>query len=477
MVAVRRGTAMQAAVLPMLVVVASIALHGTWAIDDAGISWAYAHNLATGRGSVAYPGGPVGEGFSNPLWVLALAGAESVGLRADLSAKTLGLVAGALGVVLTPFLVRELDVEARLLVGTTLATSASWALWSAAGLETALVGVLLVATTLAARSSALASATGLAALASLTRPEGALLAVGALVAGRAAPRTLVGPVAAVALWTGLRLSTYGLWFPLPAYVKMSVDAGSLVTGVVYTIGALSSLGALTVLGLATVQANRRRDVARDLAPVGMAIVFCLVSGGDWMRHGRFLVPVIPFLIAAVVPLVYDWAGRGSYGVLFTALAASPQLVEGVLARMAPPLPMSVQIRQGEVLRRIGRSACGDSFPYVATPDVGGVLWTQPGLRVADLGGLTEPDLVGKLPQTYWPTRLTEQPVHTIYLHGSWPDRTGLGDDVLRHAGYRRVCRRGDTDRAPTMWVHRRCDLALEGADLEVVEYWCLNGGR
>jgi hypothetical protein len=44
-----------------------------WIVDDAGISFAYARNLAQGHGLTAWPGTPPVEGFSNFLWTLILA--------------------------------------------------------------------------------------------------------------------------------------------------------------------------------------------------------------------------------------------------------------------------------------------------------------------------------------------------------------------------------------------------------------------
>lgn len=49
------------------------ALLGDWIMDDAGISYAYAGNLAGGHGLVSQPGRPPVEGFSNFLWVVLLA--------------------------------------------------------------------------------------------------------------------------------------------------------------------------------------------------------------------------------------------------------------------------------------------------------------------------------------------------------------------------------------------------------------------
>jgi len=43
-----------------------------WVIDDAGISYVYARNLASGHGLVSQPGLEPVEGYSNPLWIFLL---------------------------------------------------------------------------------------------------------------------------------------------------------------------------------------------------------------------------------------------------------------------------------------------------------------------------------------------------------------------------------------------------------------------
>ena len=47
--------------------------YASWLIDDAGISFAYARNLAGGFGLTAQPGVAPVEGFSNPLWTACVA--------------------------------------------------------------------------------------------------------------------------------------------------------------------------------------------------------------------------------------------------------------------------------------------------------------------------------------------------------------------------------------------------------------------
>src|SRR5262245_37549022 len=61
------------AAVPFLIYIAHALLFGGWIVDDAGISFAYARNLAQGHGLVSQPGLPPVEGYSNFLWVLLMA--------------------------------------------------------------------------------------------------------------------------------------------------------------------------------------------------------------------------------------------------------------------------------------------------------------------------------------------------------------------------------------------------------------------
>jgi hypothetical protein len=45
---------------------------GGWLADDAGISFAYAHNFIRGHGFIPQVGAPRVEGFSTPLWTVLL---------------------------------------------------------------------------------------------------------------------------------------------------------------------------------------------------------------------------------------------------------------------------------------------------------------------------------------------------------------------------------------------------------------------
>jgi hypothetical protein len=143
----RQGTGWWVLALPLAVLLLHAFLYGSWIVDDAGISFVYARNLAAGNGLVSQPGLPPVEGFSNFLWVLALAPAFLVRLFDPvLTPKilALSLVAGAF-----VFLRGALDAVtggARAAAFTALlllALNTSFVAWAVSGLENPLYAFLL----------------------------------------------------------------------------------------------------------------------------------------------------------------------------------------------------------------------------------------------------------------------------------------------------------------------------------------------
>jgi arabinofuranosyltransferase len=214
--------------------------------DDAFISFRYACNLAHGYGLVFNPGFERVEGYSNFLWVLLLAGFERVGIRPETAAQGLSIAAtvGLWGLVAW-FGYRLVPRDAPRWLGAVpvvlLAATRSVAVWSTSGLETRLFELLVVAAALrlvVEVESALAArpsrplAAGLFALATLTRPDGLLIALAALTTAGvclAARRRLdirraaVSAAVFVVLVGGhyaFRRLYYGEWLPNTYYAKV-----------------------------------------------------------------------------------------------------------------------------------------------------------------------------------------------------------------------------------------------------------------
>lgn len=118
-----------------------------WIIDDAGISFVYARNLAAGHGLVSQPGVPPVEGFSNPLWVFILAPFFAVGLfHPFIVPKALSILfVGVSFFFIHRIVQRFTDVRFTLSLAVLffLATNASFVIWTCSGLENPLFVALI----------------------------------------------------------------------------------------------------------------------------------------------------------------------------------------------------------------------------------------------------------------------------------------------------------------------------------------------
>ena len=156
----------------------------TWFIEDAAISFAYARNWADGEGLVPFPGGERLEGYSNPTWVGLLALFELFGIESFHSSKVMQVVLAVLTVPLTYLLAREAsprpDSGVPLVAAGFLATSTTFAIWGASGLENALFSFVLAAALLRSavdiRRESFPWAALLWMLLAITRPEAILYA-------------------------------------------------------------------------------------------------------------------------------------------------------------------------------------------------------------------------------------------------------------------------------------------------------------
>lgn len=335
----------------------------TWFLcDDAYIAFRYVANAHEGHGLVwnRAPFLPV-EGYSCFLWVLSLRALWWVtGLPPTVTANPLALCCALLTLML---LARRLSALAWppalqrwrvLLVATTLVAIASnhtFVSWSSSGLETAMFGLFAVGWTLAALAgnvalpnwspSRLLQLSLWAALAQLTRPDGALLCLGTLAIavllrwrGRLRWRDLVlglAPLLLVVVHLLWRFATYGEWLPNTYYAK--VTAAWPESGLRYLFCFLYEHGGVCWLLLAAVWlllTLRRQGFANSLlrcwqsAPAVLAIgvwlgyvgYYSLVVGGDHFAYRPFAHLVALGLAAA---LAMGVSLRCSGGVLLALL--------------------------------------------------------------------------------------------------------------------------------------------------------------
>ena len=304
--------------------------------EDAFIALRFASNLAHGQGLVWNPGAPPVEGYTDFLWVILCAGAIAIGLPGVAFAQGLSVLAGFATLGLTYRAGRRLMEwpPAVALVPTgLLAVSGPFATWSSSGMESTLFAflALLAAYQLAMfwRDRRIVSACAAAAalvLASLTRPEGMMLAALLLGLGLAVAivrdRTRVAGLASAAGIYAIGFGAYFAWryarygYPMPNtyYAKtgggvQQVLRGGLLAYVFLMQFALPLVPAALVAawenGPPSIFRNRRVDLAlwfRQHALATFSAAICIaytannvLVGGDYMAMHRFFVPVLPFM--------------------------------------------------------------------------------------------------------------------------------------------------------------------------------------
>ncbi len=277
-------------------------------IDDAFISFRYARNLVEGQGLVFNPGEYI-EGYTNLLWTLLVAAGMALGVSAPMVAHVLGLVSGvaalAAGYVYAGTGLaterRWIAAIAPLLIMTTIGFS----YWSMSGLETAL---FLACVTIALASHArdrMGVATLAACAATMTRPDGGLVAVVIFAFHLAAHwregwRAWRWPVAyggfLVAL-TVFRLLYYG--DPLPNTFYAKVGGVPLLYGRIYIQFFLMD-GALWLLLPAAFSLLADRRLLPGLVYALLVTAYVFRVGGDAFPYYRFLLPVLVCLAVLAV---------------------------------------------------------------------------------------------------------------------------------------------------------------------------------
>ncbi len=385
-------------------------LWASWLSDDAFISFRYAQNFVAGNGLVYNPGERV-EGYTNFLYTLLVAlllrlGGDpvywtylsGVGFALALVLLTYGLAGRLLG--------PRWAFVAALLV----ATSQSLLLHSArgGGLETALFALLLLGAVAvylrglgasgprppAPRWMLLAGV--LLALATLTRPEGALLLAiaslhygshdltwadlrqpGALVRRKLGLAALIGPYLLIVvpffLW---RYSYYGDLLPNTFYAKTGGGLRAVPRGLEYSWGFAQTMGGpLLLLGFGGLIADWRGALrgwrGYLLLLLGMYTAYIVAVGGDHFRGERFFVP----LVALFAIMVADGLAQ-----LVRWALARPTL------RLATPA-LVVLLLSGYSVYALGRTRSIDTI--IQGMDESVWIWRELGWWMADHAGPDE----------------------------------------------------------------------------------------
>jgi arylsulfatase A-like enzyme len=193
--------------------------------DDAFIAYRYADNLVHGQGWVYNPG-EYNEGTSGFLWTLLIAGGISIGLEAETVGGILGSVF-SVAILVATFLFAhyQLRREWAWLSGFApwiVLSTVAFPVWASSGMDLPLFTLCITIALMAAVRHRVGTATGASVAATLTRPEGIIVAFVVFISTVRFLRTartrwmvsLVGYGLSIALLVGFRLAYFGSLLPV-----------------------------------------------------------------------------------------------------------------------------------------------------------------------------------------------------------------------------------------------------------------------
>jgi hypothetical protein len=463
--------------------------YGSWLIDDAGISFAYARDLAGGFGLTSQPGRDPVEGFSNPLWTFALAALYSLKLFSlPLAPKLVAcvLVLGAFVAFTSAVLQLMGRGDAAMVAGFSLLMSAAnpgFVIWCVSGLENPLLVLLATGLLLQAVHALRTDVKDLgvtcvyaglmAAGLALTRPDGLVYAIvfPAACALRAGPfqvKPFLGSVLLYGLCAAIPFGSYILfrhfyfsdWLPNTYYAKPGLSLRGL-SDVVHMWGpggrrfselagaifpALPLLALILLLATVGLARGKSSRVAREILLVGLIVALSfavyVTLPQDWMGEYRFATVAFPFtyllcfLILRHALAASPWisAKRGMLLLLGAGLVivSVPEfLVRSLVFADRPAAPLAAVAQDAYRFNELA-DALTVKNPSLLAPDLGATLLVSR-LRVIDLAGLCDRE-IGRLYHDNVPRArfadyiLTRVKPDFVYVHHNWTTRSGLLSD-------------------------------------------------
>jgi len=411
----------------VIALVLQCSLLGSWLIDDAGISMAYARNLAHHGKLIAQIGSPPVEAYSNPLWVFLLAYVQGLGSTvAVLKTLSLVLLIWAAWRLCFAFPPHTGERSVALASAVFLVLQPSVVIWGLSGLENPLyfaAGVeLIIQLCKTASSGSSARGALIAGIAAgslaLTRPDGVvyiplymivlLFAKKRSISWRSAfVRSFLFPSLCFAAYVAFRYTYFGSLVPNTYFAKGGPSLWSVVALALLTPDSIAPTldvsGAifgnhLAVWGLVLsvfVLVARWRDFQNGIV-VGAgifgltALVTFLLLPQDWMPELRFA--------TLVFPGAYLVGCAALYGALrpiwFSSLLSVLVVLSGLMCfarisefRNRPPISIDEVKDRSDNIAHWGK-LLGIERPSVLTADIGGALLRDQ-LEIVDLGMLAD----------------------------------------------------------------------------------------
>ena len=398
--------------------------------EDAYILLQYVKNLSEGAGICFDVTQGRAEGATDFLWMLMLAGLSRLGVDPGTAAAVLN----ASGMAAIAYLAFRMSGGIGLISGgAVLAVLISGGVAAAlGGFSTLAYGALYAMLTVAVIERRCSLAVAAAILTMLFRPDGAILAIGALAVlaidvRKSEPlnvrRLLLVPLVAGAAYYLWRYLYFGMPLPLPIMIKQRTD--TVFEGLEMNFLAIRYYLPLVVPVILACRSGRRREVAAVVS--GPVLLFAALSFAQQSQNTgfRFQFPIVLSILFAF--LVTRDAAAGSARKIGTVLLLVPGMISGAslindnLAIMTSAdyinsFPQLLRLRRFEV-DKIALTECG-KFAY----------WYNP-RQMTDLAGLNSPDVAVQGPRRVLGMR-QPQLVFVHHFGRYWMKDFPAGSDYL-----------------------------------------------
>jgi hypothetical protein len=305
--------------IPLGVYLVLSTLLKNWIVDDAGISFAYAKNLANGVGLTTWPGEPPVEGFSNFFWTLILSFFHWIHLfDPTLTPKIISITLVFLLFIFNHQLSKKITQSfiPGLFANLLIACNAPFIIWTNSGLENALYVFLMIGLLLQIiqffekpKTSSLIGASILTFLIAITRPEGIIYAAIFPICWmlkKQSIKYLLTYVGLVSILFGsfliFRYFYFNDWLPNTYYIKYhhsTVDASlwDKIEYFTYAIGGrwarwLIILNLIFSIYIALKLKTNKTSYLTLLVTYLITILNFFILPNDWMHELRFATPFI-----------------------------------------------------------------------------------------------------------------------------------------------------------------------------------------
>jgi hypothetical protein len=486
------------AILTVLIPCLVYAIHalqlGTWVVDDAGITFAYAKNFAGGYGLVSQPGMSPVEGYSNFAWLLLLTPFFWLNIfDPAITPKIISfvLVAGTFTViyqVLKPFSQRRWITLAAL---TLTALNTPFVVWTISGLENALYVFLVSLMIWYTVRIAFEGETEvrkavwlglLAAMTAMTRPDGlayilafpAILIPARQITWQRKGLLIIACVTTFGAIYGVfilfRLAYFGAPLPNTYYMKGGPEFKDVINLLTLqtpmlekaqrllksAVGGFGYLLPLYLAGGSLYLIFTRKWTGRAWAILVYTLCslsLYLLLPPDWMTEYRFATIFFMMLYLFSALIIATALEKLTARVVTPVLAAlTLAAIVGSIGLFSPrtqafsrnPTVPFQGVKEGFSDKLDWyKQALGLETASVMLPDVGGVLYYSDVL-VYDLAGLTDRMVARYLGKTIYRPGFYEYVFETvrptfIHTHGFWTQLTRLEDDPRFMQLYAPIC--------------------------------------